>query len=247
MDITLVRALARDWSSAMSERLSTACEVETRLFDPPQTRRVFDVERIAYLMAAHQSARFFERHMRLAQNLVTPMALLEFALARRTVPGLTMEFGVATGRTLRAICAQTNGMVYGFDGFEGLPQDWTHFQKRGRFSSYGAPPPDLPTNSTLVIGWFHDTLPDFLAKHPDPVSFVHVDCDLYSSTKITLDLLAPRLQPGTILVFDEYFNYPGWKHNEHRAFTEFIARTGKRAEYFAFASSGQAVAVRLLS
>ena len=26
----------------------------------------------------------------------------------------------------------------------------------------------------------------------------------------------------TIIVFDEFYNYPGWKHHEYKAFTEFL-------------------------
>ena len=31
-----------------------------------------------------------------------------------------------------------------------------------------------------VVGWFNETLPGFLEKHPQNISFVHIDCDIYS-------------------------------------------------------------------
>ncbi len=78
----------------------------------------------------------------------------------------------------------------------------------------------------LSPGLFEDTLPAFLADNDEPIAFVHVDCDLYSSTKTVLDLTADRLAPEAVLVFDEFFNYPGWQQHEYRAWTEFIARDG---------------------
>jgi len=44
------------------------------------------------------------------------------------------------------------------------------------------------------------------------MTFIHIDCDLYSST--IFDLWGNKIVEGTILVFDEYFNYPGWLHGE---------------------------------
>jgi hypothetical protein len=170
---------------------------------------------------------------------------LEFALSKREIPGLTLEFGVASGGTLRTICKTTTGTVYGFDSFEGLPEDWTHFQRRGRFSSGGNLPKKLPKNAELVIGFFEDTLPKFLEVRSEDVSFVHIDSDLYSSAQTVLAQLAPRMRPGTLILFNEYFNYPGWQRHEHRAFLEYLEKSQFCAEYFGFTSRGQSVAVRL--
>ena len=231
----------------MSDKPRPGCLVETKLFDAPEPRRVFDIERMAFLKAAQESAKYFGRYMRMAENLVTQEALLEFALTKRTVVGLTLEFGVASGPTFRVICAATSGKVYGFDSFEGLPEEWTHYQKTGRFTCNGRPPEGLPENAEFVLGYFDKTLPGFLKARPEMVSFVHVDCDVYSSARIVLAELSPRLCPGTIIVFNEYFNYPGWKHHEHKAFQEYMKTSNLKAQYIAFASSGQAVVVRQLA
>lgn len=84
-----------------------------------------------------------------------------------------------------------------------------------------------------------------MVDHVGPVSFVHIDCDLYSSTKTVLQHLSPRLRPGSIIVFDEYFNYPGWQDNERKAFVEYLENSDLDGEYIGFASSGQSVCVRL--
>ncbi|WP_334042943.1 class I SAM-dependent methyltransferase [Burkholderia ambifaria] len=229
----------------MNDAILTSALLETRLFDAPEPRRIFDIERVAYLLAAYESAKFFSSNMRMAKNLVNPAALLKYALAEREIDGLVLEFGVATGATLNIICQEVTHTVFGFDSFNGLPEDWTHFQRAGRFSRSGMPPENIPENSQLVIGLFSDVLPSFLSSHHEPVSFVHIDCDLYTSTKTVLESLAPRLRAGSIIVFDEYFNYPGWQENEHKAFCEYLQKTGMACEYIGFASSGQSVAVRL--
>jgi predicted O-methyltransferase YrrM len=97
----------------------------------------------------------------------------------------------------------------------------------------------------LHKGWFSDTLPLFLDEYSESVRFLHVDCDLYSSTRTIFSALADRLVPGTVIVFDEFFNYPGWQECEYKAFMEFVS-TGRRFEYLAYNCRSEQVAVRLL-
>ena len=49
-------------------------------------------------------------------------------------------------------------------------------------------------------------------------SFLHIDSDLYSSARTVLFLLHEQIVSGTIIEFDEYFNYPNWKQHEYKAF-----------------------------
>lgn len=98
----------------------------------------------------------------------------------------------------------------------------------------------------LVVGMFEDTLPSFLEQHTDSCAFIHIDCDLYSSTKCVLDCLGDRIQAGTILLFDEYFNYPGWELHEFKAFQEFVQLRSVQYEYLAFAERNVQVAVKIV-
>ena len=97
----------------------------------------------------------------------------------------------------------------------------------------------------MATGLFEDTLPVFLAETDEAIAFMHLDADLYSSTKIVLDLAADRLAPDAVLVFDEFFNFPGWQQHEFRAWTEFIARTGRAFEYLAYTGNNEQVVMRL--
>jgi hypothetical protein len=145
--------------------------------------------------------------------------------------GLYAEFGVYHGHSLRRIRALLDPAVplYGFDSFEGLPERWNGFPA-GTFAT-GARP-DLP-NTQLVVGRFEDTLPGFVQAHPEHVSFLHIDCDLYSSTRTVLTALADRIVPGTVILFDEIFGFAGFEPHEYRAFCEFIAETGRRFDVIA--------------
>lgn len=76
----------------------------------------------------------------------------------------------------------------------------------------------------LIVGRVDDTLAEFISLHPFKISFVHMDLDIYLSTKYCLDKLKPLLQSGSIVLFDEFHGYPGWKLHEYRAFMKTLER-----------------------
>ena len=134
------------------------------------------------------------------------------------------------------------GTVFGFDSFEVLPEDWRAQFVAGTFAVGEVP--DVP-GAEIVVGWFDQVLPGFLAEHPEEVAFLHLDADLYSSTKTVLDALKSRLRAGTVVVFDEYFNFPDWQEHEHRAWTEFVERTGIRFDYLGFTADDEQISLRI--
>jgi predicted O-methyltransferase YrrM len=158
-------------------------------------------------------------------------ALLQ-GLAMPPIPGLILEFGVFTGKSINTIAAHRGAVpVYGFDSFEGLPGDWRPGFGKGMFDVKGQLPP-VAANVELVKGWFDETLPPFLETHPGPVSFLHVDCDMYSSTKVVLQNLAPRIVPGTVIVFDELVNYPEFAQHEMKSWYEtLLANPGRQFKW----------------
>jgi predicted O-methyltransferase YrrM len=106
--------------------------------------------------------------------------------------------------------------------------------------------PAVVENVELVVGWFDDTLPGFAAAHADEaLALLHVDCDLYSSTKTIFAALARHIVPGTVIIFDEYFNYPEWRLHEYKAFAELTRERGIDYEYIGLVPSHQQVAVRV--
>ena len=47
--------------------------------------------------------------------------------------------------------------------------------------------------------------------------------DVYPPTRFALEHVAPRLQSGSLLLFDEFHGYPGWKDHEFRVLNEVLA------------------------
>jgi Flp pilus assembly protein TadD len=169
--------------------------------------------------------------------------LLRHGVAQAGTTGLVLEFGVRRGTSITHIAEAAGQPVHGFDSFEGLPEEWGS-QPQGSFTTELELPP-VPGNAALHAGWFEDTLPAFLCEQPEPVRFVNIDCDIYSSTRTVLSALAGRLRPGSILVFDEFIGNQTWREHEYKAFQEFVHGTGVRYEYFAACPFTRQVAVRI--
>jgi hypothetical protein len=172
--------------------------------------------------------------------------LLKHCISKVSSPGLVLEFGVFNGETINEI-AKLFGpsvAVHGFDSFEGLPASEGFHLSKGHFT-LGGVLPAVVENVKLHKGWFDKTLPDFTKNNPGPVAFIHMDCDLYESTKCVFDLLKPQIGPGCIIVFDEYYNFKNWQKHEVKAFKEFLAETGHKYEYIGRSIARQA-AVRIL-
>ncbi len=149
--------------------------------------------------------------------------------------GHILDLGVYKGGSTRKLAALwPERRIYGFDSFEGLPEDWSHAAK-GTFGDVKGQLPEMPDNVTLVPGWFDDTLPVWAREHQgETIALLRVDCDIYSSTKTIFDTLGHMLRPGSWICFDELIGYFGWEQHEHKAFMEFIAATGFTYEYVAY-------------
>lgn len=151
-------------------------------------------------------------------------SLLAYCLTLVDDTGWAVEFGVGSGESLRMIAEVLP--VIGFDSFAGLPENWRPGFEKGKFSEYEAPR-DIP-GATVVVGWFSDTVPNY--DWPENITLIHMDADLYSSTKIALDSLEPFIKPGCFIVFDEFhgfnddleYSLPG----EQQAWRDFAEREG---------------------
>ncbi len=168
-----------------------------------------------------------------------PTAIGNLALSIPVVlnnEGLILEFGVHEGTTATIIgdtlkAVKPMQKMYGFDSFEGLPEEWGPDHPVGIFKMENLP--ELPDNVELVIGLFQDTLDKFLEEHPDNVAFAHIDCDIYSAASFVLTKLAPRCRKGTVLAFDEIFCSQKSHDHERKAFVEFLQLTGYGFSYLA--------------
>ena len=163
---------------------------------------------------------------------VTRERLFDVVSGADVPEGDILEFGVYQGTSLRLFAERFPGKrIYGFDSFDGLPEDWWN-RPRGTFKT-AVPQLGLP-NVTLVKGNFAETVPCFLAEWDGAAAIVHIDCTLYTSTMMCLPPVLPRCQNGTILIFDEYYNYSDFSQHEWRAWRELRRRHRITAPCLAF-------------
>lgn len=180
----------------------------------------------------------------LERNQVFKHCLDNFIDNERNENDLFLEFGVWKGGSINySSSLLPKRKFYGFDSFEGLPTDWHGYAvKKGEFNLNNELP-IVNSNVELISGWFEETLPKFLKEHRSNVAFLHIDSDVYSSAKTILNCLSSRIKPGTIIIFDEYFNYPNWQEHEYKAFQEFVKDNNIKYEYLAFSHNQVAVKI----
>ena len=129
------------------------------------------------------------------------MCMTKCAAAPRSI---FLEFGVYTGNSATGR-RHSRSRFFGFDSFEGLPENWTRNWPKGNFSTDGTIPQIDDERIGFVKGWFQNTLPTFLNGFvPRSRLVVHSDSDLYSSTLFTLATLSRLLIPGTVIIFDDF-------------------------------------------
>ena len=168
---------------------------------------------------------------------------------RKNIPGDFAECGCKHGHSTMIIAKTIEGKnrdLYVFDSFEGGLSDKgkqdrttahgdtdetaTQQQKRRFASSY-----DHVKNIFrdmgfvhLVKGWIPDTFTNDLKDKT--FAFAHIDVDLYDPIKAALEFFYPRMEPGGVIVLDDYGSstFPGAKtavqeflrENDHSFFLE---------------------------
>ena len=112
---------------------------------------------------------------------------------------------------------------FAFDSFQGLPRlggsdALSEDFAEGKFACSeddfvrnvarsGLPPDRVVT----VPGWFEETLNDetVATYHMTKAAIVYIDSDLYASARLVLDFVTPLLAEGTVIVFDDWYNFRG--------------------------------------
>ena len=139
-----------------------------------------------------------------------------------------LEFGVWKGDaidTWRKLNTAANSRFVGFDTFEGLPEDWEQDHPKGTFSTLGATPNIDDARVSFVKGLFQKTLLAFLeqAKFNNRL-VINIDCDLYSATLYVLTMLDRYFEPGTIIIFDDFYSLS----HEFKAFIDYDRSYGRQ-------------------
>jgi hypothetical protein len=165
------------------------------------------------------------------------------ALMVNQISGDYVEFGSWGCNTLQHAfhaCQRFGGKrhLWAFDSFQGLPPSDNPRDQHavlllggagqggvGAFhtacANFGVPREAY----TAVAGFFQDTLPPLdAADDPRDIALAYIDCNLYSSTVTVLEFLEPRLKPGMIVAFDDYYlwNTDSGVSGEREALNELI-------------------------
>jgi hypothetical protein len=167
-------------------------------------------------------------------------------VALNNVPVTYLEFGVFKGWSMRQwleINQHSVSRFVGFDTFTGLPEDWMEGRKAGHFNVQGEAPPLDDPRVQFVPGLFQRTLPGFLRSFRiEHQLVVHIDCDLYSGTLFCLAALDPYMPPGTIVMFDEFYDLL----HEFAGFNDYCAAFMRNWQAVAYRDDYIQAAVRLL-
>ena len=162
----------------------------------------------------------FSSKQKLRSHFFSPYALKE-------LPALILDFGVKHGDSTimlaDALGAFEGRKVVGFDAFLGLRNEWSNPDRSPGYGSLGGKIPYHLTQHDKVqleVGWVEDTLPLFLADQTEKIGLAHLDMDVYPPTKFVLESLAPFLEAGSRLAFDDFLGFVGWENHSYRAFSE---------------------------
>ena len=124
-----------------------------------------------------------------------------------------LEFGTADGYAFTKMLYATRYLnmddrviVHAFDSFEGLtaPDEsaekarWAEHAFKGDYEQLTAYCEQRYTNYRIHRGYFESTITDDFLNELDshPPILVWVDCDYYSSARVVMERLAPRLRNG---------------------------------------------------
>ena len=170
-------------------------------------------------------------------NSIRSFAINE-AIKKFDKESLFLEFGVFKGDSINLFAKKLkkiNAEVFGFDSFKGLKDEWMteEFNPPGTFDLKGKKP-RVEKNVKLIDGWVEETAKNFLSKNSKKIAFIHFDLDTYNSTSFVLKLIKNNFQPGTIILFDEFYGFPNWEKYEYKAFKEEIDEN--KFKFIAFGS-----------
>lgn len=143
--------------------------------------------------------------------------------------GLFLEFGVYNGASINILSKlKPDKIFHGFDTFTGLPEDWDMGHKKIRAGSFSLERlPEVEKNVILHKGLFDKSITEWMKNYKEKISFINIDCDLYSSTKTVLEKLNSQIVKNTIIRFDDLLPsplrpYPNWQQGEWRALSEWV-------------------------
>jgi len=184
-----------------------------------------------YITFNHEWVYVRKRQAFISENKMVPSShdrnnLYHDIISQLTNPVVYLEFGVYEGKSMQywsKNLSHPQSNFFGFDTFEGLPENWIHSKPKGAYSTSGKIPDISDTRVSFHKGLFQDTLPFMIKKGSIDFSkqiIVNLDADLYSATAFVLSTLMPYFKKNDIIIFDEF---GAFLLHEFKAFLDFQA------------------------
>jgi O-methyltransferase len=181
----------------------------------------------------------------------------------RQIPGAIIECGVWRGGSMQAVARTllargvSDRDLHLYDTFEGMPEPSERDRRHGGKAAVellendrsgkvraSASLEDVQVGMTETgyprerlhfhPGMVEDTIPE---HSPERIALLRLDTDWYASTRHELEHLYDRLEPGGVLILDDY----GYWEGARQAVDEFLERTGERLLLLPIASGRIAV------
>ena len=153
---------------------------------------------------------------------------------------LVIQLGLNNGKNSKHYSYLVNKFkcsceIIGFDSWRGLSEDWIGMTKGRDKGSQLVKKPKAPNFCIFKKGNILKELNKFLSKNnKKSLNLIHFNLDTYTPTKSCLSILKPFLKKGTILIFDDFYGYPGWIMHENKAFEEFIFESEIKYKFICF-------------
>ena len=189
---------------------------------------------VLYRESVKESANYIKKFLN--EAIMCDEGWWNIALDNINNEGLCLEFGVYTATSLNYFSNRLKNRIwYGFDSFYGLQENWRGGWFAKNYFTLNGKKPEVNKNVKLIQGWFKDTLPVFFKNNKKKISFIHIDCDTYESTKDVFDNIKyDRFVNNSIILFDEYHGYINWKNHEFKAWQEYVKKNNVKYKYIAF-------------
>lgn len=218
--------------------------------------------------SSHQNYLFTDEKLKFVHILEGMNYLRVAGNNGKDLPQTFFEFGCHSGRTFSAAVnaakylKMNNCEFFAFDSFKGLPEtDETQdgVFKTGEFSTSKKEFIKIVKKNTnieiddfhIIEGFYKTSLTDNLQSSMPKIGMLHIDVDLYSSTKDLLNFVKPLLVNGSVILFDDWYCFkPGTTHNygEQKAVDEFleINKSIKFLPWKTYSTFGQSFFVNIL-
>lgn len=195
-----------------------------------------------YRYLSHKSYLFTDEKLKFTHILEGINYLRTAGNDGKDLPLTYFEFGCHSGRTFSAAINAAkylkmhNCEFFAFDSFKGLPE--TNETEDGVFKTgdFSTSKEDFikiikkntnlkAENYNIIDGYYSNSLTESLQAKMPKIGMLHIDVDLYSSTRELLAFVKPLLVNGSVILFDDWYCFkPATKHSygEQKAVQEFL-------------------------